>query len=272
MFHYLAELEAHRTELKDDSDHAKLKHLTLLVDYIRTAYASTTSRLALYLKNREISYDLLWALFKPNTAVYTTMFDAENPACFKYESGKERINSNDVAYFHVECHYLDYNGKAFGEVSTALGIRMFQGAKRIDSLEAFPLEFHRHYKDIRMYLLKCGRRFVSLMGEHHVQYLGDAACLEQGEYIEVPVDSRIILAILTFQISTGELGLEAKALEDQLSRILALPIIGRRLSFSMKPMYSCRHALSTTRIMILSRSFCVNLNTTEELCFLQPIV
>ena len=105
-----------------------------------------------------------------------------------------------MRYFHVECSYLDYNGKVFGEVLTALGIRIFQGAKRIDSLEAFPLEFHQRYKEIRMYLLKCGRRFVSLMGEHHVQYHGNAAYLEQGaEYIQVPVESRIMVDVARFR-------------------------------------------------------------------------
>jgi hypothetical protein len=94
------------------------------------------------LKNREITYDLLWALFKPNMKIYTTILDAEKPACFRYDFGSERT-TNGVPYFHVECAYLDFNGQVFGEVSTALGIRAFQGAKRIARLEAFPLEFHR---------------------------------------------------------------------------------------------------------------------------------
>ena len=32
------------------------------MEYVRTAYVSTTSRLASLLKSREITYDLLWAL------------------------------------------------------------------------------------------------------------------------------------------------------------------------------------------------------------------
>ena len=41
------ELEAHWTNLDDDAHRdAQRKHLKLLIDYIRTAYASTTSRLA----------------------------------------------------------------------------------------------------------------------------------------------------------------------------------------------------------------------------------
>jgi hypothetical protein len=200
LYLYITELEAHRTDLEGISHHdAKLKHLNLLVEYIRTAYISTTSRLASLLKNREITYDLLWALFKPNTEIYTTILDAEKPACYRYDSGTEKTTSTGVTYFHVECRLLDFNGEVFGEVSTALGIQKFQGAKRVDRLEAFPFEFHRHQKKMKEYLVRCGRQFVSLMGQHHVRYYGNAFYVEKGEYIEVPVNSRIIVDVAYFR-------------------------------------------------------------------------
>jgi len=200
LYHYIPELEAHRTELEGDSHHdVKFKHLNLLVEYMRTAYISTTSRLASLLKNHEITYDLLWALFKPNTPVYTTILDAEKPACYRYDSGEERTTSGGVIYFHVDCRYLDYNGKAFGEVSTALGIRTYQGAKPIDRLEAYPLAFHRRQKKMREHCVRCGRQFVSFTGQHHVQYHGNAFYIEKGDYIEVPVDSRIMVDVAYFR-------------------------------------------------------------------------
>ena len=199
MYHYIAKLEAHRTELEDDThSDTRLKHLNLLIEYINTTYASTRSRLASYLRDRKITYELLWALFKPNTIVYTTILDAEKPACFAYNSSKERT-TNGVTYFHVDCRYLDFNGQVFGEASTALGIRTFQGAKRIDRLEAFPLEFHQQQNEMREHLLKCGRRFISLMGQHHVQYQGNAFFIEDGDYIQEPVDSRIMVDASCFR-------------------------------------------------------------------------
>ena len=200
MYHYVPALEAHRTELEGDNHHdAELKHLNLLVEYIRAAYISTSSRLASLLKNREITYDLLWALFKPNMEIYTTVLDAEKPACCRYDSGKERTTNGGLTYFHVECRLLDFNGQVFGEVSTALGIGQFQGAKRVDWLEAFPLEFHEHQKEMKEYFIKCGRQFTSLMGQHHVQYRGNAFYIEKGEYVEVPVDSRIMVDVAYFR-------------------------------------------------------------------------
>ena len=60
LYHYIPKLEAHRTDLEDDTNsNAKLKHLDLLVKYIHAAYISTSSRLTSLLKNRKITYDLL---------------------------------------------------------------------------------------------------------------------------------------------------------------------------------------------------------------------
>ncbi|KAI9692065.1 MAG: hypothetical protein M1812_008540, partial [Candelaria pacifica] len=126
LYHYIPKLKAQQSVLEDDiNNHAKVQPLSLLVEYIRTAYVLTTSRLALLLKNCEITDDLLWALFKPNMKICTTILDTEKPACYCYDSGKERKSTTGLAYFHVECHLLDFNSQVFGEVSMALGIQTF---------------------------------------------------------------------------------------------------------------------------------------------------
>lgn len=37
------------------------------------------------------------------------------------------------------------------------------------------------------------------MGQHHVQYRGNAFYIEKGEYVEVPVDSRIMVDVAYFR-------------------------------------------------------------------------
>lgn len=44
-----------------------LECLNLFIDYIKSAYTCTTQRLIPLLDSGEITYDLLWALYKPNT-------------------------------------------------------------------------------------------------------------------------------------------------------------------------------------------------------------
>ena len=75
----------------------------------------------------------------------------------KYDFGEERKQMNGVKYFHIGCHYLDSDGKVFGEVLTASGIEKFRGTIRINSLGVLLLRHHQKEKETRAYLDKCGR-------------------------------------------------------------------------------------------------------------------
>jgi len=194
-------LEAYRTKLSDDvgQDAAGLKHLSLLADFIKSKYASTTDRLIPLLENGETSYELLWALFKPDTIVYTTCLDTEKSLCFRFDMGEERTTATGITYFHMECRYLDSDGAVFGEVSASLGIAKFAGIKRIVNLAAFPLAYHPRRSEMRTSLVERGRRFVSLLGVHHLQYYGNAFFMEKAEVVEVPVKSRIMVDAAFFR-------------------------------------------------------------------------
>lgn len=185
LYQYLPELEAYRTKLSDDisQDAAELKHLNLLADFIKRKYASTNDRLIPLLENGEIAYDLLWALFKPNTIVYTTCLDTEKSLCFRFDTAEERTATNGTTYFHMNCRYLDSDGAVFGEVSAALGIEKFAGVMQIVNLAAFPLPYHPHEGEMRADLVERGRRFVSLLGVHHLQYNGNAFSWKKGRLL-----------------------------------------------------------------------------------------
>ena len=187
LYNRLTELEEYRC------DHSHLKHLNLLVDFVKTTYASTTKRLTALLEGKEITYDLLWSLFKPNTVVYTTCYGTHKPRCVSYRFGEERTMDDGTDYFHLECYCLDFDGKTFGEATVELGISKFRGTKQIDSLGVFPLEYHPNRSEVQAYLVECGRKFVSLMGVHHRQYRGDAFYIRKGKPVRVPVNGRIMI-------------------------------------------------------------------------------
>jgi len=106
---------------------------------------------------------------------------------------------NGIKYFHMVYRYLNFNGQVFGETLTTQGISAFKDIKRIDSLEAFPLKFYPRQKEIVEYIVKCGKIFVNLMGQYHVQYRGNAFYRTDGSYVEVPVDSRIMVDVFYFR-------------------------------------------------------------------------
>lgn len=194
LFQFLPDLEGYQNGPDSDVKGKGQEHLSLLVNCIKKAYSTIGNRLSALLKNGEITYDLLWALFKPHTSVFTTCPGSEQPRCVEYISGEEWKTNQGQRYFHMECHYLDFDGKIFGHATTQIGIARFRGVKRIDLLEAFPLEYHPSKTEITTRLVACGRKFISLIGKHHHRhYQGVAFIMQQGQAIRIPVHSRIMI-------------------------------------------------------------------------------
>jgi hypothetical protein len=180
-------------------DDSYLKHFNLLVDFIKVTYASTTERLTALLEDHEITYDLLWALFKPNIVVYTTCYGTGKPRCVRYHFGEERMMQNGLEYFNMECCFIDFDGKVCGETPVELVIEKFRGTKKIDCLNAFPLHYHPNQNEVKANLIECGQKFISLMGVHHHQYRGNAFYIQKGLLNKFPVDSRIMIDKVFFQ-------------------------------------------------------------------------
>ena len=75
-------------------------------------------------------------------------------------------------YWSIDCCYLDFNGEDLGSAAIELKIPKFRGAKRINALEAFPLEYHADTTRVQAELLRCGRKFMRLRGAHHSKLQG----------------------------------------------------------------------------------------------------
>lgn len=84
------------------------EYLDLLIEYIKTIYASTTHTLFSLWESKEIIYNLLWALFKPGTLVYTTCFGTKKPRCVICDSGEEKTAKFRIKYYNIECRYRGF--------------------------------------------------------------------------------------------------------------------------------------------------------------------
>ncbi|OCL12971.1 P-loop containing nucleoside triphosphate hydrolase protein [Glonium stellatum] len=187
LYHFLPELEAYKGAPENST------HLDLLVNYIRDAYTSTKQRLVSLQDSGEITFDLLWTLFKPNELVYGKCFGTDKRRCIRFNLGGVKEDDKGDEYFRVEGQYLDFDGKNFGEAATAAGISTFQGSKPIHSLGYFPLKYHPNAEEEKQELANRGRKFISLIGTHHRQYEGKAFYMEKGKPTKLSVDGRIIV-------------------------------------------------------------------------------
>lgn len=166
LFHYYDEIKTYvKKELKPKLKRAKkskdkklrtqqVAQCKLLLKYLDEDYTSVRKALKPMLKAGTITYDLVWALFKPNTIAYTPTYgNKDDPRCFRvdfsyeYESWLTQAKS-----LVVDGRYLEYDGKSFGLGDHQVQIQAFKGHKKITSLSAYPLKYHKD-PEVRIHFL-----------------------------------------------------------------------------------------------------------------------
>jgi hypothetical protein len=175
-----------------------MRHLGLLIEHLDEEYESTTNRLNSLLAHRKITYDLLWAFYKPGTLMYMTCPSTGLPRCIRYSSGREIKTIRKGDCFEIQGQYLDYDGEVFGEATQTLQLEMFHSARRIEDLPIYPLEFHPD-PNVWSRLVSAGRKFVSFIGCHHRQYEGNMFAPLQDQLLRVHVRGRIMIDAQQFR-------------------------------------------------------------------------
>ncbi|EDN03897.1 predicted protein [Histoplasma mississippiense (nom. inval.)] len=193
LYNFLADLETYITKKGRDHEDPRSKHVDLLIRYIKDTYASTTQSLSPLLKRGEITYDLLWTIFKPGIFVYSTCLGTGKPRCVTFDAGEEKTKMNGIKYFSLDCRYLDFDGEVFGDAGTQLEVVRFHGPRLIHTLEAFPLDHHPNKSDAMKSLIDCGRNFCDLKGQHIRHCRGRAFFTVRGEMVQISINSRVMV-------------------------------------------------------------------------------
>lgn len=153
----------------------KRKHLRVLLKYLDQDYSDIRNSLEPMLHSGLITYDLLWALWKPGTLVYTPTYgNTETPRVFKVDTADRHRNMIKGDFYYIDGKYIEYDGKRFGYGSHGLEIAEFRGARRITSLPCYPLQYCKDESKMRKELIERGKKFVALSGVHFKAYTGMA--------------------------------------------------------------------------------------------------
>ncbi|UZP39682.1 hypothetical protein NXS19_007498 [Fusarium pseudograminearum] len=153
----------------------KRKHCKVLIKYLDHDFESTKESLYPMLESGLITFDLLWALWKPNTLAYTTTYGStQEPRVFKVEMAQLHRSIMKGEFYYVDGKYFEFDGKRFGYGNTSVEMEEFQGAKKITSLTCYPLQYHQNEEKLRRDLIERGKKFVSLSGVHYKSYQGIA--------------------------------------------------------------------------------------------------
>ncbi|KAK1710313.1 uncharacterized protein BDZ83DRAFT_640589 [Colletotrichum acutatum] len=172
----------------------KRQHLKVLLKYLDRDYAEVKKSLYPMLENGLITFDLLWALFKPNTLIYTTTYgSSDEPRVFKVEQAEKMSSMTKGEFYLLDGKYLEFDGKQFGYGALCEEIPEFRGARKISSLNAFPLDFHKEKEAIKTTIIERGKRFVNLGGVHYRSHHGLAYYKKKKSIIKVNINGRIMV-------------------------------------------------------------------------------
>lgn len=93
----------------------KRKQLKVLLKYLDKDYADTKKTLYPMLESGLISFEYLWALYKPNTLAFTTTYGAiDEPRAFKIDYAEKESSFLKGEWYSIEGKYLEYDGKVWG--------------------------------------------------------------------------------------------------------------------------------------------------------------
>ncbi|OJD10083.1 hypothetical protein AJ78_08761 [Emergomyces pasteurianus Ep9510] len=205
LFLYLEESREYVKELKALAKSEKKKkakrlaatksaHLKVLVKYLDNDYAETKKTLYPLLESNMITFDLLWALFKPNTIAYTPTYSSlDEPRAFKIEYASKESSFMKGQWYEIEGRYLEYDGKSFGMGTMSVEVESFKGSRKISTLACYPLKYHRDPEGLKTKLVERGKKFVALQGVNYRFHKGMAFYKKRRSIIKVNINGRVMV-------------------------------------------------------------------------------
>lgn len=178
----------------------KIHHASILMQYLDEDYAETKKTLYPLLESGLITFDLLWALYKPNTIAYTTTYgNTDEPRAFMVEYASVESSFMRGTWYCVEGRYLEYDGKSFGMGSLEVDVDSFKGARKITSLATYPLKYHKHESAVTQQLIDRGKKFVALQGMNYRFHKGMAFLKKKRCVLKVNINGRVMIDAATFR-------------------------------------------------------------------------
>ncbi|KAF2193097.1 hypothetical protein K469DRAFT_715133 [Zopfia rhizophila CBS 207.26] len=206
LFLYLEELKIHfrktlKAQLRKEKKKKQKKrislqiaHCKLLACYLDEDYEETKKTLYPMLKAGNITFDLLWALFKPNTIAFTPTYGSnDDPRCFKVDYATKESNLLRGEWYCIEGRYLEYDGKIFGLGDFEVHVEAFKGPRKITSLATYPLQYHNDPEGVKKQLIERGKKFVALQGMNYRFHKGLAFLKKKKAIAKVNINGRVMV-------------------------------------------------------------------------------
>jgi hypothetical protein len=198
-------------ESKTSPNKPLVDELGVALQYIAQDYASTQASLASLSEHDEITFDLLWALFPPNSTVYTKSNLLREHQICKLQNGEYSEVQSGAKYFDLNLKYISHDGDKLGWAPKTFQISHFDGAKKIYNLSVVPLNLLPTKDTVCAELRVRGKKYIELLQAPrgtYQEYIG-AAVIENRDVVVQEEFKQVVLHV------SGRIMLDSKILLQQ---------------------------------------------------------
>ncbi|KAK5109606.1 hypothetical protein LTR62_006843 [Meristemomyces frigidus] len=212
LFLYLEEFRTHykktlKVDIKAEKKKKAVKKLETqrklcksLVKYIDEDYKDIKKTLYPLLEAGNITFDLMWALFKPNEIAVTSCYGSWDEArCFRVEYANKCCSMQRGDWYNIEGKYLEYDGKAFGYGDFEIDVDGFKGPRKISSLSTYPLKYHKDPERLRKKIMARGKQFLAMDGMQYKYHKGMAFMKKKKTVAKININGRVMIDPATFR-------------------------------------------------------------------------
>ena len=148
--------------MKDLPDTSLIDDIETILQLIHDDYSDTIADVEHLISLNQITYELLWTLFPPNTCVYRYHDLTEQSQVLVCCSVSYERSQEEGQYAELSCEVITNNGSTFGLAWDYLKIRFFTGTLNIQDLPAYPLEYHKNKTIISKDVIWRGKKFTKI--------------------------------------------------------------------------------------------------------------
>jgi len=164
---------------KEERDELLICDIQAGIFYVEEYLGNKMKDVKQMVSQREISWDALWALFFPNSLVYSYHTNTDQDTILIVRrSGygmHETQLDDDIRYLEVVCDIIRDDGQKFGFVRRVFEIDEYHGTRPITSLSVYPLQHHDDNDGVYSRAVRLGKRLVQLPSHSFHEISGRAS-------------------------------------------------------------------------------------------------
>lgn len=193
---YCDKLVASKRAATEEDKHI-LASVQVLIEYLHKDWKRTIATIRNLTSHGEINYELLYAVFVPRTIVITRCPSSNELRALEVVTAAQVVTMGG-AFMDLTLESIDLidehdNTTRFGRVRSRVTIPIFKGTVAINSLDAYPIQYHPTPNELHKVLLNRGRRWAALCEVHHMHYKGTAAIRVNNKMVKYNLNSRIMV-------------------------------------------------------------------------------